>query len=207
MTLRPGQSLLELLAAFFVIAVGLFAAISLVYSNLTLVQRDADEIVAVNLAREGIEFAKNMRDSNWLAGADFDAGMKNGTIPGDFTATPAWEGVFSPGTLSLNFTADDFSSDFTNVVKTSENILLNPPSVTPPPGVTYAPTPYKRLLTLIPICFDDSVSPGTFTFPSAPTVCVSPQRKVGMRVESRVRWSRGGITKNIAFSEDLYDWR
>ncbi|MCI0479767.1 hypothetical protein L0Y59_04435, partial [Candidatus Uhrbacteria bacterium] len=85
--MRKGQTLIEFLIATAVITTGLFAASTLVFSNLALMDRDSDEIVVINLAREGVEQAKQKRDANWLAGVPFDTGLKSGD---DYTATPLW---------------------------------------------------------------------------------------------------------------------
>ncbi len=191
--MRRGQSLLELLVAFFVIAIGLMSAVTLVFSNLALVDRDANEVVAVNLAREGIEFAKNIRDSNWLAGADFDAGLYNPTV--DYTATPVWDAI--SGIVSLDVTANDFTHERTKIIKASNGLLINRPS-SPPPSTD---TVHQRLMTLGPICYNDE----TATYTIYPTFCVG--RRVGIRVESRVRSTRKGTSKDVVMYEDLYDWR
>ena len=93
-----GQTLIELLITVSVVTTGLFAASALVFSNLQLSDRDADEVVAVNLAREGIELAKEMRDSNWLAGAPFDQGLASGR---DYSAAPRWTGGPAEATFTF----------------------------------------------------------------------------------------------------------
>ena len=199
MTIRTGQTLLELLVAFTVIAVGLFAAVTLVFSNLNAVQRDSDEVIAVNLAREGVELAKRQRDSNWLAGKAYDDGM---TSTADFTATPRWAGVFISGTPSFDFSANDFMHSNTDIVKTPSNVFANVAL-----GITGVSTPFQRLLTFSPICFDDANPPGTYSILSPPTASLGSMRKLGVRATSHVRWTRKTITRNTTIVADLYDWR
>ncbi|MEK7116520.1 MAG: hypothetical protein AAB879_03940, partial [Patescibacteria group bacterium] len=187
MTIRTGQTLLELLVAFTVIAVGLFAAVTLVFSNLNAVQRDSDEVIAVNLAREGVELAKRQRDSNWLAGKAYDDGM---TSTADFTATPRWAGVFISGTPSFDFSANDFMHSNTDIVKTPSKVFANVAL-----GITGVSTPFQRLLTFSPICFDDAIPPGTYSILSPPSACLGSMRKVGVRATSHVRWTRKTITR------------
>lgn len=197
MKIRNGQTLIEMLIAFAVIGVGLFAAVTLVYSNYNLVQQDAEEVVAVNAAREGVELSKQMRDSNWLAGTAFDAGLANGT---DYTATPIWEGVFlAPGSApSFSFTANDLSEHHVDIVKTRNGILANAATEA---NIDGDPTPYKRLLTFHPIC-------GDYTVLSSGADCPgSGQTKIGVRVESHVRWTTRGKQNDTTIYEDLYDWR
>ncbi len=191
-----GQTILELLIAMAVIAVGLLAAVTLVFYNLRLVEQDVDEVVVVNLAREGVELAKAARDANWLAGVQFDSGLADGS---DYTATPAWNG--SPESLFFDFEANDFSDSNTNLIQvtTSTAPLFFGNSNAVLPAFYTSSTEYKRLLTFHPICEDYSVL-------ASGTIC-DPMLKIGIRVESRIQWIRKGATKEFTIYEDLYDWR
>ena len=199
MKIRSGQTILELLIAFMVIAVGLFAAATLVFSNLNLVQRDADEVVAVNLAREGIELAKQMRDSNWLDGSPFDLGFSDAPLnPLDYTATPVWEGTWIPAMTvpSFLFSANDFTHGNATIVKTAHGMYANSGG-----GITGTATPFQRLLTFHPICKTEPIS-----FVDSGTACPAGVAKIGIRVESHVRWARKGAS-TLTMYDDLYDWR
>jgi Tfp pilus assembly protein PilV len=187
-----GQSLIELLIAMTVIMVGLSAAGTLVFSNIRLQELSADRVTAANLARGGIELAKAQRDSNWLAGAAFDAGMKNAL---DYTGVPIMtDGRFD----SFNFTADDLDDTSWTRVKqstdaSSTNMLVQG---TGNPGTD---TMFRRLITFQPICSDGSVlSDG---------VACAPLETVGIRVTSQVDWQKRGMTHNSVIVDELYDWR
>jgi Tfp pilus assembly protein PilV len=191
-----GQSIMELLIAFAVISIGLVAAVTLIYSNLALVDRDSDEVVAINLAREGAELMKSMRDANWLAGNAFNAGFSQGT---DYVGTPVWDGVLA--TPYVDFSeADNFTNPNAVVVRSSNpsaiDFMANTDSIT---GITGTSTGFLRLLTLHPICADQSV---LLNGASCAPLTVS-----GIRVESRVQWVRKGTQKETVIYEDLYDWR
>jgi len=199
MKTRSGQTILELLIAFMVIAVGLFAAATLVFSNLNLVQRDADEVVAVNLMREGIELAKQVRDSNWLSGNAFDLGFSDAPLnPLDYTATPVWEGAWTPVMTapSFSFAANDMTHANAAIVKTENNLYANVGG-----GVTGNATIFQRLLTFHPICNTAPVS-----IIDSGTACPAGVASIGIRVESHVRWTRKG-THDLTMYDDLYDWR
>ena len=45
---------------------GIMGAFALALANLKQVHLNYDRVLATNLAREGIEIVKNVRDSNWL---------------------------------------------------------------------------------------------------------------------------------------------
>lgn len=64
---QAGQSLIETIMAIFILTMALTTGLGLTiyaFSNAAVSQ---NEIVASNLAREGIEVVRMMRDSNWLA--------------------------------------------------------------------------------------------------------------------------------------------
>ena len=182
---------MEMLVAITVIGVGLFAAANIVYSNLNLVDRNTDEVISINMAREGVELAKQLRDSNWLAGNPFDQGTSS-TV--DYTGTPVWDGISAP---SFNFTANTLSDANASVVKLASGMYANAVGAI----LTGTPTGYARLVTFHPICNDQSVL-------NSGSTCESVGKlKIGIRVESQVKWTRKTITKTIAIFEDLYDWK
>ncbi len=198
-----GQTLIELLVALGVMSVGLFAAIALVYSNLGLVERDTDEVIVVNLAREGIELVKQARDTNWLNGAAFDVGLVNPSDAHDFTATPVWDGVVAQPTFA--FTANDFTDSAVNIVlagPTSTRMYANQ-NVTA--DITGIATPFQRLLTLHPICVDAA---NTETVLNTGSCEETPGlSKIGIRIESHVHWTRRSIAKDFVMYDDIYDWK
>lgn len=188
MTHRPGQTIIEMLIALAVISVGLFAAVNIVYSNLNLVDRDTDEAIVVNLAREGVEIAKQVRDSNWLASAAFTQGLSAGN---DYSATVVWDG--SVGTIpSFDFTANATSDADARIVLKDDFFAQS--------GASGTSTPFARLVTLHPVCTDFSVL-------NDGSACAPANPQIGIRVESRVSWTRKNIAKSTVIYDDLYDWR
>ncbi|MBU2612942.1 type II secretion system GspH family protein [Patescibacteria group bacterium] len=197
-TRLEGQTLVELLIASAVISTGLFAAATLVFSNLALSDRDSDEIVAVNLAREGIEQAKQLRDSNWLAALPFDTFLKNGT---DYTATPRWDGGITVSTISFDFDPDAMTDALT-VVRTSA--FGGSPEFLTQVDVSAPATPFRRLLTFHPIC---ELVGGGLSYLNDGQSCAVGEQKIGIRVESRISWTRKANTFERAIYEDIFDWR
>ena len=61
-----GQTLIETLAAIFILVMGVTAAVGLAVYALSTSTEITKQIVAIGLAREGMEAVKNMRDTNWL---------------------------------------------------------------------------------------------------------------------------------------------
>jgi len=68
----PGQSLIETIGAIFILTMALSTALGVAVYALSRSGISQQEIIATNLAREGIDVVRMMRDSNWLAGAAKD---------------------------------------------------------------------------------------------------------------------------------------
>jgi len=61
-----GEALLETVIAFITLAIGVTIAGMIMGSSLRNMQNAKNRVMAVNLAREGIEAVRNVRDTNWL---------------------------------------------------------------------------------------------------------------------------------------------
>jgi hypothetical protein len=64
---ESGQTLIETIAAIFVLTMAIVAALSLAINVLSTTTLNQNQIVATNLAREGVEMIRMIRDTNWLA--------------------------------------------------------------------------------------------------------------------------------------------
>ncbi|MBX4191673.1 MAG: hypothetical protein KW804_02650 [Candidatus Doudnabacteria bacterium] len=65
---QQGQTIIETLAAIFILVTSLTVGLGLAVNILSNSQNGIFEVEGMNLAREGIELTRMMRDSNWLAG-------------------------------------------------------------------------------------------------------------------------------------------
>lgn len=186
---------MELMVAISVIIIGLTAAASMIFSNLRIQEISSDRVVASNLARQGVEFAKSIRDSNWLAGNAFNTGLQSGT---DYTAVPIMNtsGVFT----GFDFTASTIDTDNWTVVKTSSVAPTAGALMGQGPSFTGTTTIFKRLVTMQPICSD-----GTIRVEGA--ACVSPLYVVGIRITSQAIWDRRGSRRQSVIVDEIYDWR
>lgn len=64
---QVGQSLIETIIAIFILTTALTASLGVVIYSFSSSTASQHEIIAANLAREGAEVVRMMRDSNWLA--------------------------------------------------------------------------------------------------------------------------------------------
>ncbi|MFA5991430.1 MAG: hypothetical protein WC794_04255 [Candidatus Doudnabacteria bacterium] len=72
-----GQTLIETLAALFILVMGVTAATGLAIYSFSASTSITKQIIATGLAREGIEVVKNMRDTNWLKQSPIDTNCYN----------------------------------------------------------------------------------------------------------------------------------
>lgn len=166
------------------------------------VARSVSELqtVAVNLAREGIEFSRSIRDSNWLQNIAFDTTL-------NIDDTHSFVPKLDPSTnlVALDFspqTIDDAA--WTKIFKYNElstyfGLMVNF-QATPPPGSDLTATPFQRIVYAYPICEDGSVltsgqcSDMTYT-------------EIGLKIVCEVQWSERNRTHRVKLEEDLYDWQ
>lgn len=188
-----GQSMVEMIVAIAIILTGLVGALALTISNLSGSHEAGTRVVAANLAKEGIDVARNIRDTNWLQDLDWDAGLSSGD---DFTAIA----VFDPSLnqWQLDFAADSIGDEVAKIYLTADNLYLQ--DTTPPAGNE---TLYSRLLTIEPICFDQATK--TEAIDGGP--CGIGEEKTGVRVKSEVAWSESGRSRTLTLEDKLYNWR
>ena len=197
---RLGQSMLEAIIASGIVATAVSSALTLVQVSISAEKESEGGIVAANLAREGIEVVRSIRDSNWLAGADWDQGLEG--ADNDHTAIA----VFSPkdNAWHLDFTPNDIGDPATRVYRyttgTDETVVgLQVQALTPPDNTM--PTAFSRLLALDAIC-DDA---GTREVKESGAACAGT--KIGYRVRSTVNFSVSGRPRSLEVEESIYDWR
>lgn len=102
---QGGFTLVEALVSLFVLTIGIVPILAVGFSSRHFAEIVEHNLVAINLAQEGVEIVRGIRDSNWVAGAPFDTGLAGDDYEAtwDSTAlTTAYAGRFlnlSPGGL------------------------------------------------------------------------------------------------------------
>lgn len=69
---------MESMVVIFIISLGLVGVLSLIMQNIRVEQTNKNMLIASQLAQEGLEIVRNMRDSNWLRGYDWELGFISG---------------------------------------------------------------------------------------------------------------------------------
>ncbi|MFH0819368.1 MAG: prepilin-type N-terminal cleavage/methylation domain-containing protein [Patescibacteria group bacterium] len=196
---QRGQTLIEVIIAVSIMLIGIISIVSLSITSRMISTISSQELLAAHLAREGVEVIRNIRDSNWLqrqsdGTTSWDAELYSGT---DYTAVAIFKYTgTSPvgGQWTLNWTPNSTSHAMTKIYLNIGHIYTSYTGATP------EVTPYRRLITLNPICSDGSII-------TSSTCTASGLTKVGIQVISRVEWSDREKKHNKTAEERIYDWK
>lgn len=108
---EEGFTLIEVMIGMMILAVAIVAATNLLISLMRVNENNVKNLQAYYLSQEGIEFVRNVRDTNWMHNLDWagesdqQKNLWGGSLDGDFTVNllaSAW----GPGSTSKNTVAD-----------------------------------------------------------------------------------------------------
>lgn len=181
----------------------LISIVALVLINISGQKGSESRVLANNLAREGIEAVRNLRDTARLQKTDV-------SLPG-FSSTnhffyPVINTSNSKWTLQ---NVPNFFSETETRLRLKDNVYQHNLSN------TYTYTIFQRQLTMDPICVDTSACVDGIDDPVVSLECSScPDANSdslpdisGYRVTSEVRWLENNQTVSIKLLDFLYDWR
>jgi len=99
---NKGFTILEVMAAIFILTIGIGGAFLLVRQSLSAASINKNRLIAAYLAQEGIEIVRNIRDTNWLEKRtnpllSWDDGLGSGDWRAD-ASTTALTTAFATGT-------------------------------------------------------------------------------------------------------------
>jgi len=213
-----GQGLLEATVAIGIILIGLGGVMALTFQNLAASNDSVQQIVAMNLAREGIEAVRAIRDSNWLADNNGDPGRV-----WDFNLQSASSNqailIFDPAVIPASFALFFLSSPPDSIndnthpelnllrsVQDSDRYVWTQNENGSLAG--YVSTGYRRLLILAPICKSDAS--GEIIIEEGQADCNDGYAKIGIKVISQVSWLSPRANegrKILTVAEAIYNWR
>lgn len=185
---QRGSTLIELMAAFFVIAMGLMGAMALTTNNLKNETIGANRLIATNLAREGVELARSIRDTNWQTGATWDQGLQGGSATDHCTVL---------NNSRLAFVSTSCAAVFDNrfrLYKSTDGVYTT--------NTADTPTPFYRKVIFDPICL---VVGSPETTPTTSN-CPVGSEKIGVHITSQVG-VQAIANSTITLEESLYNWR
>lgn len=184
MSKERGQSLIETLVALSVMVVGIAGAVSLGIISIRAGQTSQLDVVAENLAREGIEAARAVRDYNWTYSPtwDRDLGRGNYRVEVGIAGDPA------AGQVILDAGSSRLENSFYHLCLTQQgqylhmpkNMMGNCTDYNP----TWAETVFNRWVTVTPYVGGNKIL-----------------------ITCEVRRSGGVGTVTYTVAEDLYNWQ
>jgi len=213
---KKGQTLIEVIIAISIISMVLLGFASRSLQNYLISRDSYNKIIATNLAREPIEIARNIRDSNWLKGCPdpsttdcyywntglYDKSTSNtkAYVSNNFPAIP---GV---GFVSLKFISKDSSNNYTFegcIGNEQCRIYQNDDGFFGSSNIPNNPvaTRFYRMIEIRPIC--RNVASGleeTCSGPGATT-------QIAVHLISEVRWLSQRAWRSVRIEDYLYNWR
>lgn len=95
-TNERGFTLVETLVALFILTMGLVPILVVGFSSRRIAETVESNVIAANLAQEGIEVVRALRDTNWVASTSFDVGLAGGDyeVTWDSTAVTPYAGRY-----------------------------------------------------------------------------------------------------------------
>ena len=202
---KQGQGLLEMIIAIGIILTGLFSTVTLVTASLNEAGESAARLGAVNLAREGVEVSRSIRDSNWLAGAVWNSGLAG--AGSDRIGTLIFN--YNAGSWSFNFSASAITEDEAKIyIGTGD---LNPArnvfaQFSGAPAPDFRDTGMRRIVYLYPICRDNAGNESVVDS-SETADCPVGFTEIGVDIRSTASWRVRDATKSVTVEEKIYDWR
>jgi hypothetical protein len=220
-----GQGILEVVVAISVIIMGLVSIISLVIFNINTQGYSHNMLIASNLAREGVEVIRNIRDSNWLdTTKEWDDGLIADSPPPlseekgflflnlYFWNSPAehyiydlgcsWkvcvleeESIWGPGISRFSLIEEDNNVLYDQFGYFRE--FSNPEST--------EETRFYRIIFINEICLEDGKEKILSVYKEH---CEDyAYERIGLQVLSKVGWENNGVMRNVEIEERLYNWK
>ena len=99
---QPGFSLIEVLAVLFIVSVSLIGLVSLIIQNIQAQTINKNNLIAYNLAQEGVELIRQVRDSNWRADLAYDTNLAEDTYYMDYLMDTPMTALGDSGKIYLH---------------------------------------------------------------------------------------------------------
>ncbi len=219
-----GESLLEVIIAVTVLTIVLASAFGVLMQSSATNINSINRVVALNIAREGVEAVRNVRDTNWLkySGNRREKWLCLDTLDRGPTDNESDDVIMHAckNNILEEITEAVYRVDFSNTVRRYllENIIDTPSALTAKEtlpievfrlyetagrishNTTGKTLPFYRQIQLIP---ED-----TYLDPSAVNPCIVPgcPQDVRLHVLVRVQWMEGDNVRSLDLETYLYDF-
>ena len=181
---QSGQGLLEAVFAIGIMLMVVSAILALTTSNVTGQRQSELQVIGKNLAREGIEVARNIRDSNWLSGIAWDTGLNGG----------------SQALVNFDQVTNSWDFDF-NVLSGKDLLYVSNTGVYSHDATSGLPSAFSRIVNFQSIC-QNSVGEDSIR-----SDCLTGEQKIGFKVRSVVTWQESSRSRQVAVESLMYEWK
>jgi len=118
---RRGFTIVEIITVLFIVSVGLVGVLSLIIKNIQSQNYNKNSLIAYQLAQEGIELVREVRDTNWKLLQSFNYNLADGTYYLDYldivpVASAAPEPLYLSGTGYYSHDPSGTASGFNRLV-------------------------------------------------------------------------------------------
>jgi prepilin-type N-terminal cleavage/methylation domain-containing protein len=114
---KKGFTLIEIMAALFVLGVGLIGIMGLIFRISASTSLVSSKLIAAYLSQEGIELVRNLRDENWLSGDPWDFGLNQGEYEMDYNDSTLFPWVNQGRYLKFNNSFYNYESGQETIFK------------------------------------------------------------------------------------------
>ncbi|MDX9892820.1 MAG: hypothetical protein RB292_00195 [Patescibacteria group bacterium] len=180
---KIGQSLLEVVFSIAILLMVVMAVLALTIGNISGQKESESQVIANNLAREAIEVIRNIRDSNWLAGRNWDEGLAAGS-----QAIVAFDR--QANTWSLQFDTSNWDLYISPQGSYSHEVLADSQL-----------TSFRRVVYFSDICLSAGGQE------EIRDDCGGGQTKIGAKLTAEVSWNDRGKNRRIKIEDLLYAWK
>ncbi len=218
---KPAFSLVEIIVAFSVIVLVILAATNLLVSIIRSNNENVNTLEAYGLAQEGIEAIRNIRDSNWLLGADFQGKVGITCLWPENQCLPGSVGVKKYFAVKFN-QIQSMGSSQVYLTEISNYAPWGLKDVTPPSPMEPVSVQETQLYIFSPTGSNDVWYQPCFSFCTTLTPSLfsryievdplpygtnEPNKVRKYRVSSVVRWQEGIRPKEVRLTTELTDWK
>ncbi len=106
---KNGFTLVEIIVVLYIMSMGLVGVLSLIIQNIQSQSYNKSNLIAYQLAQEGVELVRKVRDNNWRDSLPYDTNLAAGDYFMDYAdSAPTIHNPSAPEELLMNLDTNNF---------------------------------------------------------------------------------------------------